>query len=94
MTTPLKINKFASLYEKIPKYPEVWTNEDIITWLGIIGMDKYAQNFLDMGVDGYLILDLEEQDIVEELQISVKLHRKKIMKAIEVLREYTTYLKE
>lgn len=67
MTTPIKINKYASLYEKIPKFPEMWTSEDIKVWLDIIGMEKYMQNFEDMGVDGYLILDLEEQDIEEEL---------------------------
>lgn len=57
-------------------------------------MEKYASNFQEMGVDGYLILDLEENDIEEELQIKTKLHRRKIMKAIEVLREYTKFLKE
>lgn len=60
----------------------------------MIGMEKYSSNFEEMGVDGYLILDLEENDIEEELQIKVKLHRWKIMKAIEVLREYTNYLKD
>lgn len=29
MTTPIKINKFAALEEKIPKYPEIWTSVDI-----------------------------------------------------------------
>lgn len=51
-------------------------------WLKLIGMEKYAENFNEMGVDGYLILDLEEEDIEEELQIKTKLHRKKFIKAI------------
>lgn len=47
-----------------------------------------------MGVDGYLILELDEEEVEQELQITTKLHRKKIMKAIDLLKEYTVYLKE
>ena len=47
-----------------------------------------------MGVDGYLILDLTEEDIEEELDIKTKLHRRKILKGIEVLKGYATYLKQ
>lgn len=57
------MNKFASLLEKVPKFPEIWTQEEIKIWLEMIGMEKYGQNFEEMGVDGYLILDLEEDDI-------------------------------
>lgn len=94
MSTNLSVNKFSTLIEKVPRFPEIWTSDEIRIWLEIIGMEKYTQNFIDMGVDGLLILDLEEKDIEEELQISTKLHRKKIIKAIEVLREYTKYLKD
>lgn len=67
MTTNLSVNKFATLIEKVPRFPEIWTCDEIKIWLEIIGMEKYTQNFLDMGVDGLLILDLEEKDIEEEL---------------------------
>ena len=30
-------------------------------------MERYFENFEEMGVDGYLILDLSEEDIEEEL---------------------------
>lgn len=61
------INKFATLYEKIPKYPEIWNSDDIEKWLQIIGMEKYSENFKEMGVDGYLILELVEEEIEQEL---------------------------
>lgn len=93
MNNELFGEKFSTLYETIPKYPEIWNTDDINKWLEIIGMEKYSQNFIDMKVDGYLILDLEESDIEEELQIPVRLHRKKIMKGIQLLKEYTTYLR-
>ena len=47
-----------------------------------------------MGIDGYLILDLTEKDIEEELNVKTKLHLKKIIKAIKILNEYSVYLRE
>ncbi len=67
MSTNLSVNKFSTLIEKVPRFPEIWTSDEIRIWLEIIGMEKYTQNFIDMGVDGLLILDLEEKDIEEEL---------------------------
>lgn len=73
-------NKFQFLIERLPKEPESWTKEDVVEWLSIIHMDKYKQNFLDIGVDGWLILDIDENDLETELQIHIKLHRKKVLK--------------
>lgn len=42
-----------------------------------------------MRVDGLTIFELQEEDIEVELNIKVKLHRKKIVKALELLREYS-----
>lgn len=38
-----------------------------------------------MRIDGLLILELEEDDIEKELKINIKLHRRKIIKAIKLL---------
>ena len=94
MSNTIKLNKFESLYKEIPKYPEIWDSDDVLKWLKIIGMDKYNEVFIEMGIDGLLILELEESDIEEELRIKTKLHRKKIMKALDLLKEYTDYLKK
>lgn len=48
-------------------------------------MSVYSDKFKEMGVDGYLILELTEDDLKEELKITTKLHLKKFVKAIEVL---------
>lgn len=67
MSGALQVNKFTALLEKVPVFPEIWSQKEIKIWLEMIGMEKYSQNFEDMGVDGYLILDLEEDDIEQEL---------------------------
>jgi len=90
----MKVSKFDALFEKIPKDPEVWTGDDVLVWLKLIGMEKYAENFSEMKVDGLLILELKEEELLEELKIEIKLHRKKIIKAIELLQEYHAYFKE
>ncbi len=90
----MKVSKFDALFEKIPKDPEVWTEDDVLVWLKLIGMEKYAENFSEMKVDGLLILELQEDELLQELHIEIKLHRKKIIKAIELLKEYHDYFKE
>ena len=88
----IKVTQFKILEEKLPLYPEIWTQEHIEIWLETIGMSCYLSTFKEMKIDGYLILDLEENDLENELQISKKLHRKKILKAISLLQEYNSYL--
>lgn len=94
MNENFKFAKFASLYEKIPKDPEVWTMDDVQIWLNLIDLEDYADNFAKMKIDGLIILDLEEADLEEELKITVKLHKKKMTKAIELLKEYHKLYKE
>lgn len=89
-----KTTKFDSLLSQVPKYPEVWNSEDVAVWLSLIGMEGYVQNFEAMSIDGLLIFELTEEDLEKELQITTKLHRKKIIKAIELLRQYDSYLKQ
>lgn len=80
------------LSEQIPKEPEAWTCEDVSKWLCLIEMDQYVSNFREMSIDGWLIFEIEEDDLVNDLRISKKLHRKKIMKGIEILKDYKIYL--
>lgn len=94
MNENFKFAKFASLYDKIPKDPEAWTMEDVQTWLKLIDLEEYALNFSQMKIDGLIILDLEENELEEELKITVKLHKKKMTKAIEVLKEYHKLYKD
>lgn len=94
MSEPFKFAKFMALYEQLPKDPEAWTMDDVIVWLRLIGMDSYSDNFFDMKIDGLIILDLNEAELEQELKITTKLHKKKMTKAIEVLKEYHQLWKE
>lgn len=65
--------------------------EDVETWLTEINMQQYKDQFREMAVDGLLILELTEEDLKEEMNVNVNLHRRKLMKAIEVLKDYSLY---
>ena len=82
------------LYREIPKYPQNWNSEDIATWLRLIGLEMYQESFQEMRIDGLMIFELQEEDIEQELKIRVKLHRRKIVKSLELLREYQLFLQQ
>jgi hypothetical protein len=86
------MDKFLKLSEKIPKEPEAWTCEDVSEWLRLIEMEQYVEQFRNMSIDGWLIFEIEEDDLINDLKVDAKLHRKKIMKGINMLKEYKTYV--
>ena len=79
-------HRLIELKSRLQNPPQFWNGEDVVEWLRYIGLEQYAPNFSQLKIDGYLILDLTEDDLEGELQVSVKLHRKKIMKAIQELK--------
>lgn len=84
--------RYASLIEVLPKKPELWSMDDVESWLVLIRMDKYLEKFSkspkthfsnfpgEMAIDGYLILELTEEDLEAEMGVTVKLHRRKLIK--------------
>ena len=87
------MDKFLKLSERIPKEPEAWTCEDVSEWLRLIEMEQYVEQFRSMSIDGWLIFEIEEDDLINDLKVEAKLHRKKIMKGINMLKEYKTYVR-
>ena len=87
------MDKFVKLSEQIPKEPEAWTCDEVSEWLRLIEMDQYVENFKAMSIDGWLIFEIEEDDLVNDLKVNTKLHRKKIMKGINILKEYKAYIR-
>lgn len=87
------MDKFLKLSERIPKEPEAWTCEDVSEWLRLIEMEQYVDQFRNMSIDGWLIFEIEEDDLINDLKVNAKLHRKKIMKGINMLKEYKAYVR-
>ena len=72
------------LYRK--KYPN-WTTEDAILWLEeILRLPQYRQNFIDLALDGTMMDFITDQDLENDCQIKVRLHRVKIIEGIKKLK--------
>lgn len=50
--------------EGLPKNPEMWTTEDVTSWLERTEYKKYTPVIEERGVDGKQLLELVESDFV------------------------------
>ena len=57
---------------------------DVAVWLRALDLERYGQTFLDNGIDGEVLPHLTDADL-EKIGVLLG-HRKKILKAIAVLR--------
>lgn len=68
-----------------------WTPEDVALWVSNLGSwsEYYESRFLDSGIDGSLLIEMNERDLEEPpLSISLSFHRRFFLKEIEVLRSH------
>lgn len=86
METPLSR---VEVLVRTKKYDE-WTTEDAVLWLEeSLRLPQYKQNFLDLALDGTMIDFITDQDLENDLNIKVRLHRVKILEAIKRLKQVT-----
>src|SRR2546421_6918127 len=62
------------------------TNTNLAEWLGRHGLGQYAKSFAENNIEYPLLPDLTENDL-EKLGVSSLGHRKKLLRAIEALKE-------
>ena len=67
-----------------------WTVQNVEEWCTLHGLKKVAKNFVEHGIDGYLLMRLAEADLAQELNIESNLQRVKIMRAINNLKRMST----
>ena len=59
----------------------------------MMGLARYAQTFKEERIDGHLLFDLNEEILEEELGMSEKMHRMKLMMVITGQQCVTDYIK-
>mmetsp|Transcript_49094 Transcript_49094/g.56438 ORF Transcript_49094/g.56438 Transcript_49094/m.56438 type:complete len:475 (+) Transcript_49094:126-1550(+) len=68
--------------------PSEWTIGQVSDWLASsLNLENYVKSFADMSIDGFLLFQMNNQDLQEDLGIKVRLHRVKILEGIKRLRE-------
>ena len=55
----------------------------MLEWLKELHYEHYAPKFKELLIDGELLLEMTDEDLKSDLDISVRLHRVKLLKSIK-----------
>lgn len=70
----------------MPNNVRMWTVDDVSKWMESLSLGQYAEAFREATVDGPFLLELREEDLVQVLGVSHKLHVRKILVSREKLK--------
>ena len=79
-----EINKVKA--NPLPDNVRTWSVADVCRWLEALSLSQYSAAFRDATVDGPFLMELREEDMVQVLGISHKLHVRKILVSREKLK--------
>lgn len=68
--------------------PALWTVADVSEWLQSIELSQYIHTFEALKIDGGLLFEVTDQDLDQDLNVKIRLHRVKILEAIKKLKHY------
>eukprot|EP01016_Furgasonia_blochmanni_P029901 TRINITY_DN3127_c0_g1_i1.p1 TRINITY_DN3127_c0_g1~~TRINITY_DN3127_c0_g1_i1.p1 ORF type:complete len:881 (+),score=200.72 TRINITY_DN3127_c0_g1_i1:144-2786(+) len=74
-------------YTLLNKPIKEWTSEDVCEWLHHVNLSEYCENFANNHITGKNLLDLSDNDLKNELQITSIGHRKDFKKGVEYLKK-------
>lgn len=57
-------------------------------WLTIIGLNEYAENFIQNHINGKILFDITEKELKEDLNVVSIGHRKNFQKAVQHLKKF------
>ena len=70
---------------------KMWTSAQVCEWMEhVLGMPEHAPTFRQNKVDGVMLIQLDDEDLEGLLNVSLPLHRRKIMRCITELRDACT----
>eukprot|EP00741_Cyanophora_paradoxa_P006060 tig00000981_g5878.t1 len=72
---------------RLPEDVRSWSQEDVAAFLNNLRLTQYRDKFAEQAIDGDLLLEIREKHLKEEFQIRDSFHVKKLVKAIENLRD-------
>lgn len=68
-----------------------WSQEDVALWVSSLGpwAKYYEASFRDSGIDGSILLEMNERDLVEPpVSMSPSFHRRVFLKELEALKRH------
>ncbi|KAK3603295.1 hypothetical protein CHS0354_007626 [Potamilus streckersoni] len=79
---------------KLSQQVPLWTTEDVAHWLTEVGFKEYAQRFVECQIDGDLLLQMEEEDLLESVEMKPRMTRKRFLRELinlKVTADYSSY---
>ena len=76
----------AAKMSSMPANVAMWSVDDVTRWLETLSLGQYVESFKEATVDGAFLMELREEDLVQVLGVSHKLHVRKIIISREKLR--------
>jgi hypothetical protein len=67
-----------------------WEVDQVVDWLKALSLGQYEDSLRDGSVDGPFLFELTDEDLMNILGVEHKLHRKKILLAIDQLRSFVS----
>lgn len=65
---------------------ESWGIDEVCNWLDrVVALPQYKSTFTDLAIDGSLLSHILDEDLQNDFQIKIRLHRIKIIEAIKKL---------
>ncbi|KAK5929297.1 hypothetical protein CgunFtcFv8_010537 [Champsocephalus gunnari] len=68
-----------------------WKTCEVRTWLQQVGFSAYCDRFLELQVDGDLLLNITDQELCHDLGMTAGLSRKRFLRDLCVLKTYANY---
>ncbi|XP_014246383.1 sterile alpha and TIR motif-containing protein 1 isoform X2 [Cimex lectularius] len=76
---------------KLSQQVPLWSTEDVREWVKQIGFAEYALNFTDSRVDGDLLLQLTEDNLMSDIGITNGIRRKRFTRELQTLKKMADY---
>ncbi|KAG9264968.1 NAD(+) hydrolase SARM1 [Astyanax mexicanus] len=68
-----------------------WKTVEVLRWLQQIGFSAFSDRFQEFQVDGDLLLNITEEDLMNDLGMTSGLTRKRFLRDLRVLKTYANY---
>lgn len=76
---------------KLSQQVPLWSTEDVREWVKQIGFAEYAPNFVESRVDGDLLLQLTESNLMEDIGLTNGIRRRRFTRELQNLKKMADY---
>lgn len=76
---------------KLSQQVALWTCDDVLVWVSQVGFEHFRPQFLESGVDGDLLLQLDEQMLERDIGVQNGIIRRRFLRELNNLKRIADY---